>query len=103
MAPSAATPPALQEATRNSTITWQDDLQALFNHAKDRFADVVWELQGDDGKGVEEVWGHKAVVYARAPPSFQARYFSFKPPPPTTPFHILLLQLAPSLPSLRFR
>lgn len=27
-----------------------------------------------------------AVVYARAPPSFQARYFSFKPaPPPTSP------------------
>lgn len=26
-----------------------------------------------------------AVVYARAPPSFQARYFSFKPPPATSP------------------
>ncbi|KAI8969757.1 hypothetical protein BD414DRAFT_255022 [Trametes punicea] len=26
-----------------------------------------------------------AVVYARAPPTFQARYFSFKPPPPASP------------------
>lgn len=26
-----------------------------------------------------------AIVYARAPPSFQARYFSFRPPPPTSP------------------
>ncbi|TFK20474.1 hypothetical protein FA15DRAFT_625369 [Coprinopsis marcescibilis] len=28
---------------------------------------------------IEEVWGHKAIVYARAPPSFQSRYFSFRP------------------------
>ncbi|KAI0630919.1 hypothetical protein C8Q77DRAFT_1062198 [Trametes polyzona] len=86
MAPTATTtPPGLQEATRNSTSNWQDDLQALFDHAKERFADVVWELQSDAGSGVEEVWGHKAVVYARAPPSFQARYFSFKPPPAASP------------------
>ncbi|KAI0691364.1 hypothetical protein C8T65DRAFT_745488 [Cerioporus squamosus] len=86
MAPTTtATPPGLTEATRNSTTHWQDDLQALFDHAKDRFADVVWELQSDSGNGAEEVWGHKAVVYARAPPSFQARYFSFKPPPIASP------------------
>ncbi|KAI0349997.1 hypothetical protein OH77DRAFT_1150161 [Trametes cingulata] len=86
MAPTATTtPPGLQEATRNSTTHWQDDLQSLFDHAKERFADVVWELQSDSAAGVEEVWGHKAVVYARAPPSFQARYFQFKPPPPTSP------------------
>ncbi|RDX40022.1 hypothetical protein OH76DRAFT_1394488, partial [Lentinus brumalis] len=84
MAPTA-TPPGLTEATRNSTTHWQHDLQALFDHAKDRFADVVWELNADSGSGVEEVWGHKAVVYARAPPSFQARYFSFKPPPIASP------------------
>ncbi|KAI0760008.1 hypothetical protein C8Q74DRAFT_1293309 [Fomes fomentarius] len=85
MAPTTATPPGLQEATRISTAHWQDDLQALFDHAKDRFADVVWELQSDDAKPGEEIWGHKAVVYARAPPSFQARYFSFKPPPAPSP------------------
>ncbi|KAH8109037.1 hypothetical protein DFH11DRAFT_1731450 [Phellopilus nigrolimitatus] len=30
---------------------------------------------------VEEVWGHKSIVYARAPPSFQARYFTFRSVP----------------------
>ena len=64
MASPGATPPALLEATRNSTATWQDDLQALFEHAKDRFPDVVWELSDDDdvqGDRVEEVWGHKGA------------------------------------------
>ena len=59
MAPSTNTPPGLSEATRNSTSHWQDDLQALFDHAKDRFADVVWELQPESEKAAEEVWGHK--------------------------------------------
>ncbi|KAF6748133.1 hypothetical protein DFP72DRAFT_581783 [Ephemerocybe angulata] len=101
-------PPGLQEAVRHSTVAWQQDLEALFKHAKDRFPDVVWELVGgeddeNDGavangmvgigaggesvrasaavtasSGVDEVWGHKAIVYARAPPSFQSRYFSFR-------------------------
>lgn len=62
MAPSATSPPALLEAIRNSTVAWQEDLQALFNHAKDRFADVVWELvdeNSDKQQGPDEVWGHK--------------------------------------------
>ena len=29
--------------------------------------------------------GSPAIVYARAPPSFQARYFSFRPPPLPSP------------------
>ncbi|KAI0087448.1 hypothetical protein BDY19DRAFT_955832 [Irpex rosettiformis] len=83
MASPTATPPALLEATRNSTSAWQDDLQALFEQAKERFPDVVWELS--DGMGIqnsrtEEIWGHKAIVYSRAPPSFQQRYFNLKPP-----------------------
>lgn len=64
MASSNTTPPALLEATRNSTVAWQDDLQALFDGAKERFPDVVWELhaaEGAQGNGVEEVWGHKGV------------------------------------------
>ncbi|KAG6856981.1 hypothetical protein H0H87_011370 [Tephrocybe sp. NHM501043] len=83
------TSPALQEATKKSTVVWRADLEALFNHAKDRFPDVVWEL-GEGNGDEQEVWGHKAIVYARAPPSFQIRYFSFRPtpyassPPPTT-------------------
>ncbi|KAF8169977.1 hypothetical protein K438DRAFT_1941168 [Mycena galopus ATCC 62051] len=67
----------LQEATRNSTAAWQSDLAALFAHAKDRFPDVVWELTSENNN-TEQVWGHKAIVYARAPPSFQTRYFSFR-------------------------
>lgn len=57
-------PPALQEATARSTALWQDDLQALFEQAKDRYPDVVWELlDEDDSKGArtEEVWGHKGM------------------------------------------
>ncbi|KAI0067016.1 hypothetical protein BV25DRAFT_1270103 [Artomyces pyxidatus] len=80
-------PPALTEATKKSTVAWQTDLESLFHQAKDRFPDVVWELlaeENGDGSG-EEVWGHKAIVYARAPPSFQARYFSFRPAPIGSP------------------
>ncbi|KAJ7445923.1 hypothetical protein FB451DRAFT_1538191 [Mycena latifolia] len=53
-------------------------LSSAVQHAKERFPDVVWELT-TEGAGTEEVWGHKAIVYARAPPSFQSRYFSFRP------------------------
>jgi hypothetical protein len=58
----APPPPALQEATKNSTTRWQHDLESLFLHAKDRFPDVVWGLVGEGGVGEkdpEEVWGHK--------------------------------------------
>jgi hypothetical protein len=51
-------PPGLQEATKNSTHTWQEHLESLFHHAKDRFPDVVWELVGDgegESKGFEDV------------------------------------------------
>ncbi|KIM37599.1 hypothetical protein M413DRAFT_30792 [Hebeloma cylindrosporum] len=68
----------ITEATQKSTATWQKDLELLFLHAKDRFPDVVWELAAnndDNGQGFEEVWGHKAIMYARAPPGFQNRYF----------------------------
>ncbi|KIY69562.1 hypothetical protein CYLTODRAFT_442612 [Cylindrobasidium torrendii FP15055 ss-10] len=70
-------PPGLQEATNNSTTTWQADLESLFHRSKDRFPDVVWEVGVDEN--TEEVWGHKAIVYSRAPPSFQTRYFNFRP------------------------
>jgi|SRR6266498_1099055 len=57
-------PPGLQEATKNSTIAWQEHLESLFHHAKDRFPDVVWELTADEedpGQPAEEVWGHKGI------------------------------------------
>ncbi|KAG0691655.1 hypothetical protein DFH29DRAFT_1010512, partial [Suillus ampliporus] len=76
----------IQEATRQSTQAWRNDLTNLFHQAKDRFADVVWELHSDDNDDDhDEVWGHKAIVYARAPPSFQQRYFQFRPPPIASP------------------
>ena len=71
--PAAATsmsPPYLQEATKNSTVAWQQHLASLFRHCKERFPDVVWELVDEDGregpKPAEEVWGHKGEVLLRA-------------------------------------
>lgn len=58
-------PPGLQEATKNSTHAWQEHLELLFRHAKDRFPDVVWDLVGDDdepNQSSEEVWGHKGEL-----------------------------------------
>ncbi|KAF8268918.1 hypothetical protein EI94DRAFT_1799823 [Lactarius quietus] len=77
----------LQDASLKSTLAWQSDLEALFHRAKDRFPDVVWALlTEEDGEPTgEQVYGHKAIVYARAPPSFQARYFSFRPAPISSP------------------
>jgi hypothetical protein len=57
-------PPSLLESTKKSTAVWQADLQSLFDHAKDRFPDVVWELVDEDAPmdaESEEVWGHKGV------------------------------------------
>ncbi|KAG9034590.1 hypothetical protein FRB95_013043 [Tulasnella sp. JGI-2019a] len=82
--PPPASSSTLATANQVSTDEWRRDLGRLFEHAKERFADVVWEL-GDDPDQNEEVWGHKAIVYARAPPSFQARYFKFRPAPSATP------------------
>ncbi|KIK68207.1 hypothetical protein GYMLUDRAFT_68088 [Collybiopsis luxurians FD-317 M1] len=83
---SAAPPaPSLQESITLSTESWQQDLHTLFRNTKEWFPDVVWQVGvgvGVDGEVegvVEEVWGHKAIVYARAPPSFQSRYFQFRP------------------------
>ncbi|KAJ3982484.1 hypothetical protein F5890DRAFT_1415621 [Lentinula detonsa] len=82
--------PSLQEAIDLSTESWQEDLARLFRNAKKCFADVVWEVGGATAEaGIneasEEVWGHKAIVYARAPPSFQSRYFHFRPNLATSP------------------
>ncbi|KAJ3857097.1 hypothetical protein EV368DRAFT_30962 [Lentinula lateritia] len=86
--PAAPRAPSLQEAIDLSTESWQEDLARLFRNAKESFADVVWEVGGGgvgNSEVVEEVWGHKAIVYARAPPSFQSRYFQFRPHLATSP------------------
>jgi len=59
-------PPGLQEATKNSTHAWQGHLEELFRNAKDRFPDVVWEVGVEEMKetvDVEEVWGHKGIIF----------------------------------------
>lgn len=58
-------PPGLAEATKNSTTAWQQHLEELFRQAKERFPDVVWELtaEDDEEKVLEEVWGHKGMLY----------------------------------------
>ncbi|KAH7090989.1 hypothetical protein BKA62DRAFT_724393 [Auriculariales sp. MPI-PUGE-AT-0066] len=84
-AASASSQTALDNATKASTSSWQADLKVLFDNAKERFADVVWEFQPDPRRPPEEVWGHKAMVYARAPPAFQMRYFAFRPAPVASP------------------
>ncbi|KAG8859862.1 hypothetical protein FRB91_006288 [Serendipita sp. 411] len=75
----------LYEANANSTEVWQADLKKLFHHTRERYPDVVWEVSEDGETDVEEVYGHKAIVYSRAPTSFQAQYFSFRPAPSATP------------------
>ncbi|KAG8760360.1 hypothetical protein FRC11_000530 [Ceratobasidium sp. 423] len=61
---------------RDLAKTWQNELKILFEQAKSRYADVVWDMLDDNDQRTGEIWGHKAIVYARAPPSFQARYFA---------------------------
>lgn len=57
--PPTPLPPLLPLATpiKHSSDVWQADLRSLFDHAKDRFGDVSWQvggvdqgsLEGDDG------------------------------------------------------
>jgi hypothetical protein len=81
-------PPVLQEATKNSTSVWQENLEELFRNAKDRFPDVVWEVgevcggdmmkdvEMDVGGRVEEVWGHKGSLFFPFCLSFIYFFFS---------------------------
>ncbi|EIW68712.1 hypothetical protein TREMEDRAFT_12167, partial [Tremella mesenterica DSM 1558] len=61
----------VEDSVAVSTDIWARDLRALFEHAKDRFGDVSWESED----GGERIWGHKAVIYARAPKAFKEQYF----------------------------
>lgn len=55
---------ALAKTSAVSTESWQRDLKTLFDHAKERFPDVVWELTSDYDTGAQEdVWGHKGVCF----------------------------------------
>ena len=58
-----ATPPALLAAVQLSEEAWQNDLHDLFELAKDRFPDILWERDedDDDAKAPAEIWGHKGA------------------------------------------
>ncbi|KAG8745733.1 hypothetical protein FRC10_007213 [Ceratobasidium sp. 414] len=98
--PSSST--ALSKALALSADTWETELKNLFDQAKTRYPDVVWDMLGDEDEHLDEIWGHKAIVYARAPPSFQARYFtprtaSSGSPTPYSTQHLLPAQSSLSL------
>ena len=60
-------PVALEIACQSSTTDWQLHLEQLFNNARDRFPDVVWELLNDgDILPSEEVWGHKGGYFCQS-------------------------------------
>ncbi|QRW05463.1 The BTB (BR-C, ttk and bab)/POZ (Pox virus and Zinc finger) domain [Ceratobasidium sp. AG-Ba] len=103
-APPPPQPPSavLSRALAVSSDIWQTELKNLFDQAKTRYPDVVWDMVADDDDHLEEIWGHKAIVYARAPPSFQARYFtprttSSNSPTPYSAQHLLPAQSTLSL------
>lgn len=51
----ALTPfPTVEARVHESTELWARDLRSLFEHARDRFADVSWETDSGD-----RVWAHK--------------------------------------------
>nr|XP_018265781.1 uncharacterized protein I303_02155 [Kwoniella dejecticola CBS 10117]OBR87939.1 hypothetical protein I303_02155 [Kwoniella dejecticola CBS 10117] len=63
--------PSVEERLTESTESWIRDLKTLFDNAESRFGDVSWE----ERDSVEKSWGHKAIIYARAPKVFKDRYF----------------------------
>lgn len=50
---------ALTKALTAATDTWQNELKNLFDQAKNRYPDVVWDLLGEEEERLDEVWGHK--------------------------------------------
>lgn len=53
---------SVEDSVESSTEIWARDLQSLFQHAKDRFADVSWETED----GGDRIWGHKGAFSVSA-------------------------------------
>nr|XP_019047493.1 hypothetical protein I302_04108 [Kwoniella bestiolae CBS 10118]OCF26423.1 hypothetical protein I302_04108 [Kwoniella bestiolae CBS 10118] len=70
--------PSVEERISDSTDSWVSDLKSLFDNAKDRFGDVCWESVGGEGTPTRKIWGHKAIIYSRAPKTFKERYFNIR-------------------------
>ncbi|WVQ68951.1 uncharacterized protein L199_007160 [Kwoniella botswanensis] len=67
--------PSVEERIADSTESWIKDLKSLFDNAKDRFGDVCWE---SEDLSINKIWGHKAIIYSRAPKAFKERYFKIR-------------------------
>lgn len=55
---------ALTAALATATETWQNELKILFEQAKTRYPDVVWDMVGEEDERTDEVWGHKGSYFA---------------------------------------
>jgi hypothetical protein len=51
----------LYEANAHSSNVWRADLKNLFDHAKERYADVVWTVIAEDETEGEDIYGHKGM------------------------------------------
>ncbi|KDR72008.1 hypothetical protein GALMADRAFT_143359 [Galerina marginata CBS 339.88] len=58
----------LENVEENNFQKWLQDLNMLFMNVETRYADVVWKIPVDKTlvKKFRKVWGHQAVIYARA-------------------------------------
>ncbi|KIR60325.1 hypothetical protein I314_03616 [Cryptococcus bacillisporus CA1873] len=61
----------VKESMTKSTEAWIRDLLALFENAQELYPDMMWRMQGEHDS---VVWGHKALVYARASKDFRNTY-----------------------------
>jgi len=102
----ALSPYSLEACLAEAQDVWRRDLRSLFNQAADRFPDVGWTVPVGDASDAssssahghrpsgslsatgstlsiaspkeETIWAHKAILYARAPNTFQARYLNLR-------------------------
>ncbi|CAD6949928.1 unnamed protein product [Tilletia controversa] len=104
----AMSPYSLEACLAEALDVWRKDLRSLFDHATDRFPDVGWTVPAEGAEGgattlvgssshgigasssaansavslgnprEETIWAHKAILYARAPNTFQARYLNLR-------------------------
>ncbi|KDR71999.1 hypothetical protein GALMADRAFT_143349 [Galerina marginata CBS 339.88] len=80
-----ATKPWLESVAEKAGKLWQDDLETLYLDAENQFPDISWDMvedKGDEGKLSSKVWGHTAMVHARATAEFRGRY------PPNCSFNV---------------
>ncbi|EGG06777.1 uncharacterized protein MELLADRAFT_62956 [Melampsora larici-populina 98AG31] len=70
---------SITQAAQASRERWKSDLANLLKHANNRFADLAWSIAPHSK---EQIWAHKAIIYARAGGQFQLKYLSSPAPPP---------------------